>query len=87
MGGLTVGRAAFCRPTSQKPRNGLPKREGRGGKAAMSNKAEREARQARALRENLIRRKTQSRARDAEVAPIAEASPAPPHPEKTPDTA
>ena len=47
---------------------------------------EREARLAQALRENLKRRKAQSRAREAERAPIA-ASPEPHHREKTPDKA
>lgn len=46
----------------------------------------REARLAQALRENLKRRKAQSRAREAEPAPVA-ASPEPPHPENTPDKA
>lgn len=48
--------------------------------------SKRETRLAQALRENLKRRKAQSRAREAEPAPIA-ASPEPHHPEKTPDKA
>ena len=58
--------------------------------AAHPSDPKREARLAQALRENLKRRKAQARARDpgaeAPPAPIA-ASPAPPHPEKTPDKA
>ena len=54
--------------------------------------AHKQARLAQALRDNLLRRKAQARARattdcQPEEAPPIAASPAPPHHEKTPDKA